>query len=367
MKYLLLTSLILNLVASHATMEKPAIRGNTENWGFCDSEEGCPGPCETPKDKVDYTYRQKEVYQRGAKIPVEWKRLNHPGGFVRLAIVPTEQSDDKQAFDQNVYQYSCFESNCKQDDNIDDSFHGYMAGPNFANNHPQCSTEFVIPPHLEDGDYTLQWMWFSGGVNTGDRFRAFGNYYACADLKIRGGNKGEKPPVAFIGKDAVTEDPKQCRFWGKNDEYSCEKSYDASNPDKCPRGGPRLGAPSAFSVGISGEQSNRGIPFEAPEWYKQKYPQADVMPQSPVNWTPPEKYNPNPYNQGAPFIETNHNKQQNQEQKPVEQKPVEQQKNGQDSVWTPPPGYNPYAEGQPLAGKTPVWTPPPGYNPYGQN
>ncbi len=58
------------------------------------------GPCGAGKSEGD---PKKATYRRGQKIDYSWPRNNHPGGFIRLSIVPFKDSDSQAAFDGNVF------------------------------------------------------------------------------------------------------------------------------------------------------------------------------------------------------------------------------------------------------------------------
>ncbi|KAI9293533.1 hypothetical protein K502DRAFT_306218, partial [Neoconidiobolus thromboides FSU 785] len=146
-------------------------------------------------------------------------RLNHPGGFIRLSIVPFEQSDDPLAFDKNVVKYSCFESNCKE--SKQDSMLGHLNGPGST----ECSTQLTIPDTIQDGKISLQWTWFGGGVYYADQKAGFANYVSCSDMIIEGGNKFIAQSLIkstlplFQGGDAANLNQNQCRYWSSNDPY----------------------------------------------------------------------------------------------------------------------------------------------------
>lgn len=157
-------------------------------------------------------------------MTVKWKRLNHPGGFVRLALTRFEASDNKEEFDNNIIKYSCFESNCHE------SKASKTLGKLNGLGSPTCHTKFKIPEDLKDGRYTLQWTWFSGGVYYADPKASFPNYVSCADFEIRGGTKmivGDEQVerrermVEFQGGDAANPKLQKCRYWGYNTVHDC--------------------------------------------------------------------------------------------------------------------------------------------------
>ncbi|KAJ2463517.1 hypothetical protein EV174_006943, partial [Coemansia sp. RSA 2320] len=95
-------------------LSTPPSRGNKPWWGTCAAGAGCKGPCDSAKADSPFNsiYVPKTYIQRGQQLNVGWHRLNHPGGFVRLAMVPFNQSDSWSAFNDNVLKYTCYETNC---------------------------------------------------------------------------------------------------------------------------------------------------------------------------------------------------------------------------------------------------------------
>ncbi|KAI0239572.1 hypothetical protein L0F63_003195, partial [Massospora cicadina] len=160
---------------------KPTPRGNIEFTGYCSRGRGCDSVCDSPKANSPFNspYNPKEIVRRGDKFKVTWLRQNHPGGFVRLAFAPMENSDDASAF--VPVKYSCYESHCQEASQVD--MLGTFNGPGSS----QCWTEVTIPTHLPDGPITLQWTWFGGGVFYADKNASFANYVSCSDLELKGG------------------------------------------------------------------------------------------------------------------------------------------------------------------------------------
>ncbi|KAG0339484.1 hypothetical protein BG004_006803 [Podila humilis] len=167
---LLAGALLASTVYAHSMMTTPRGRGNIEWWGTC----GCHGPCESRRDQApilkDPTYPIQTI-RRGENLTIRWQRFNHPGGFVRLTMVPFEQSDNWSSFNSvnNYAKFSCYESNCGPDD-PNDSYFGPMNGPGDG----LCSTSFTVPQDLPDGKVTLQWIWYGGGVYYGQPDAGFG-------------------------------------------------------------------------------------------------------------------------------------------------------------------------------------------------
>jgi len=168
-------------VRSHSYLCSPTSRSNQ-----CSQDRGQRGigPC-------DATYANSITppitAKRGDKINLQWPRNNHPGGFIQIAWAPAAQSGDQNVFNQNIVNYSCHETPCS-------------AGNQATT---PCMTSTVIPPHLTDGVWTMQWLWYGGGFGLAD-------YYSCVDYKVSGGTTGTKPTPVFLGGDVTTTDKTQC-------------------------------------------------------------------------------------------------------------------------------------------------------------
>lgn len=217
--------------AGHSLMKYPPVRGNTEFFGTCGAGLGCHGPCDntTAGANVYSPYYPKRYVQRGQEIDVQWSRANHPGGFVRLAIVPTDQSDSWDAFNDNVLKYSCYESNCGPD-NPQDMIFGYLNG----NGTEICDTKLTIPENIPDNTMvTLQWIWFGGGVWYAQPDTSFGEYYSCSDMVVNGGpTSKDKSKATFKGGDVTYPNSDYCKYWGHNKVGDC--NFAGRNPVKKP-------------------------------------------------------------------------------------------------------------------------------------
>ncbi|KAJ1923061.1 hypothetical protein IWQ60_006127 [Tieghemiomyces parasiticus] len=187
-------------------------RGNKEFWGTCGAGQGCTGPCDSPRADVDWTYTARPTVGRGTELTVSWKRLNHPGGFVRLAIAPFDQSDSWEAFNNNIVGGSCYERGCGATAADNKNFWGPLTG----SGSDTCSTTITVPQNLADGKYTIQWMWHGGGIVFGQKDSAFGEFYGCTDFKIQGGSapvSAAPTAVDFKGGDFIQPNADDCRFW----------------------------------------------------------------------------------------------------------------------------------------------------------
>ncbi|KXN71933.1 hypothetical protein CONCODRAFT_78096 [Conidiobolus coronatus NRRL 28638] len=246
MKFFLQTASLISLLGSitaHSNMHIPPTRGsqanapNNANWGYCSKGWDCTTACESPKSQ---SQGSKGTIQRGQKFDITWLRQNHPGGFVRLAIVPFDQSDDSTAFDKNVVKYVCYETNCKE--SSQDPMLGYLNGPGTD----PCTTDVTIPDWLPDGKVTLQWTWFGGGVLYANNNASFGQYVSCADLTVSGGNPynaTHSKPV-FQGGDVANPGANVCRYWSTNSVHQCEKG--AEQDSSCGFGPSKNGAPGDY-------------------------------------------------------------------------------------------------------------------------
>ncbi|KAF9167652.1 hypothetical protein DFQ26_003808 [Actinomortierella ambigua] len=254
----------------HSMMTAPQGRGNLEWWGTCASGAGCHGPCEAPRARApilnDPTYPIQTI-RRGDVLRVEWLRFNHPGGFVRLTMVPFEDSDEWRAFNEAAFQKStCYETNCGPDSLNDDYF-----GPMNGQGNGVCSTTFTVPQTLPDGRATLQWVWYGGGVYYGDKDAGFGEYYTCTDYVVQGGapHLDTAAAVAAVGGaggariwqggDASNPGTDLCKYWSSNQIGDCSFGQDRPpNPrsedllsqslEPCARTGSFVGRPAEFSA-----------------------------------------------------------------------------------------------------------------------
>ncbi|KAH7050633.1 hypothetical protein BKA57DRAFT_503969 [Linnemannia elongata] len=245
-------------------MTVPRGRGNVEWWGTCASGFGCHGPCDSKRSLSpilnDPTYPVQTI-RRGDTLTISWQRFNHPGGFVRLAMVPFEESDDWAAFNAaNAAKFSCYESNCGPDD-PNDSYFGHMNGPGDG----LCSTTFTVPQDLPDGKATLQWIWYGGGVYYGQPEAGFGEYYTCTDYVVQGGSDliprgslGDQR--VWQGGDASNPGTDVCKYWSSNRIGDC--SFGDQRPlnpraddllsqslEPCSRTGEFVGRAAEFETG----------------------------------------------------------------------------------------------------------------------
>ncbi|PVU99502.1 hypothetical protein BB559_000663 [Furculomyces boomerangus] len=234
-------------------LKYPQPRGNKKWWGVCGAGMGCKGPCDSSsmEARVNMRYEGKKMLKvrRGQEIPILWNRLNHPGGFIRLAITKFKNSDSWESFNSNVIKYVCHEQNCGPSTAY--SPYGHLCGSGNA----QCSTKLTIPTNLENGLYTLQWMWFGGGIVYGRANSSFGEYYGCSDFRIKGKSipTQEKTKPEFVGGDIMYPKSNICRYWGSNRVGECTFGDKKPNPvlgyeitntlEPCMFGGPKAGKP----------------------------------------------------------------------------------------------------------------------------
>ncbi|PVZ98135.1 hypothetical protein BB558_005861 [Smittium angustum] len=252
---LLITFALLSSVYGHGQLLLPTPRGNKEWYGTCAAGAGCKGPCDSSKANSPYStgFASISSVQRGQNLTVKWNRLNHPGGFIRIAMTSFENSDDWNSFNNNVVKYTCYETNCGPADPNDNTF-GPLAGPG----NEVCSTTITIPENLQDGVNTLQWMWYGGGIYYGETDTSFGEYYGCSDMQVTGGPKSEtKQEPTFQGGDVMYPNENVCRFWGSSkvgdcsfpNQYPTPKDGDllSQSLEPCTRGPPLKGTPADFT------------------------------------------------------------------------------------------------------------------------
>ena len=156
------------------------------------SRFGCHGPRDLKRSLSpilnNSTYPVQTI-RHGDTLIISWQRFNHPGDFVRLAMVPFEEFDDWTTFNAaNAAKFSCYESNCGPDD-PNDSYYGQ----------PKAG---------------------------------FGEYYTCTDYVVQGGS--DLAPRGSLGDQ---------RVW---------QGGDTSNPgtDVCKYGAPAGSA--TVPLGING-------------------------------------------------------------------------------------------------------------------
>ncbi|KAJ1993754.1 hypothetical protein H4R33_000546 [Dimargaris cristalligena] len=247
----------LTLTVAHSQLGYPIPRSNGPRTATCGAGLGCKGPCESLRSatRINDLGYQKVYVARGQKLKVQWKRANHPGGFVRLALVPIEKSDSWDDFNTNVLKHSCYESHCGPDPGKPDEF-GYGNGVGGGD----CWTEVEVPAFYKDETVvTLQWIWYGGGVYYAQPEAGFGEYYNCADIVVKGGTTptavGKVAPV-FEGKDYSNPTSNVCKYWSSNQVGVCSfagrmpspKSGDllSESLEPCARGKSMTGKPAGF-------------------------------------------------------------------------------------------------------------------------
>ncbi|KAJ1927713.1 hypothetical protein IWQ60_002685 [Tieghemiomyces parasiticus] len=246
--------------AAHSLLHYPAPRGNLANFGTCGSGQGCKGPCDAPRSasNIGKPWFKPVTIQRGQELRVAWERNNHPGGFVRLAMVPIDQSDSWDAFNAHVVKHSCYEAHCGPDNPSDNTF-----GPGNGLGNGECWTTFTVPSTFADGaTVTLQWMWYAGGVYYAQPAAGFGNYYNCADIIVQGGSPVDAgnttvyahPP--FQGGDFANPNSNMCKYWSSNKYEDCTFGSRMPSPvsgdllsqslEPCARTGSMNGKPNGY-------------------------------------------------------------------------------------------------------------------------
>ena len=102
--------------------------------------------------------------------------------------MPIQQSDSQANFDAGsaVYAIACAQVHC---DNLLD--HDWRKGDNDGNmgwSNP-CRGELIVPTHVPDGIYSIQWALFGWG--NGDRVNS--PWQSCVDMHISGGPLSARP------------------------------------------------------------------------------------------------------------------------------------------------------------------------------
>ncbi|KAJ3055186.1 hypothetical protein HK097_011262 [Rhizophlyctis rosea] len=258
----LLLAALLTGSNAHSFVTKPVPRGSNPIGAGCGAGLGCKGPCDSPK--TNSLFNQQWVtpptVQRGQNLPIEWFRANHPGGFVRLAIAPLDQSDTWSAFNNaKGTTYFCFERGCGPTN---------PSTPNGTGD-GTCKGQFTIPSHLADGRYTIQWLWFGGGTLFGQQNLGFGEYYACTDVSIKGGAAvtSTLPPTKYAGGDFSTGfSSGVCKYWSSNKVGDCSFPGRAvGSPEiACSTGASRTGKPYPFAA-VTGLPSSASVKLAVPK------------------------------------------------------------------------------------------------------
>ncbi|XP_028393958.1 uncharacterized protein LOC114518207 isoform X2 [Dendronephthya gigantea] len=138
------------------------------------------GPCEP------WYHGVVNPVKAGDRIKVGWTSNNHGGGFVRLALVPESEMNNREAYKRNVLKFTCY----GHDQRPGRYAYGDCKHP--CNARPGCEyqserddverydTTLTIPYNLKDGVYVLQWISLVGNIKE--------PYYSCVKLKVSGGN-----------------------------------------------------------------------------------------------------------------------------------------------------------------------------------
>lgn len=228
---LLLILLFINNVSGHTWLLKPQPRLDELVMPVKGGST-----CGRPRPSTATT-----TYRRGDIITLSWGRNNHNSGYIRLYVVPLSQSDDYASYNRNnLVQTNCYMPDCTGANNS--PFNGDPGGTPF--NGLLCNIKFQIPTWLSDGDYTLRWLWSSGGDSFGLINLGLIDFASCHDFKISGGATGSKPSCPlFIGGDVADRSRNACEFFKNNivntctDDRDCFSWYHKAPPDEiinCP-------------------------------------------------------------------------------------------------------------------------------------
>lgn len=169
--------------------------------------ETCPGPCDVSSVQPGFPVVTRPehpaaVYQRGQKVMIKYQRNNHgPGGFVRHSLVPIEKMMNKNAHEENAFQFGCWGADpvpAKKNELGRDKQGFSLVGGDGKLHDGHASyftTSVTIPPVVPDGKYVLGWVWY-GGVGGSIRTNSpqsphptglFADYWSCAFVEIKGG------------------------------------------------------------------------------------------------------------------------------------------------------------------------------------
>ena len=255
---IILFALLLTCINAHTWMLKPRPR-------LDDLVMPAKGGSACGRNKPSST---SSTYKRGDIIQVSWGRNNHNSGYVRLYVVPLSSSDDNGKYNKDtLVQVGCYMPDCVGANN--DPFAGDPSGTVF--NTLLCNTNFQVPTYLSNGDYTLRWLWSSGGDSFGIKNLGLVDFASCHDFTVSGGSGPTSKPQCplFVGGDTANPSLNTCEFFKDNtintcvDDRSCFSWHYKAPPDeiiKCPTNVITLaqsknkdfnGSPLKLHVGVS--------------------------------------------------------------------------------------------------------------------
>lgn len=211
-KLITITSTFLFLFSSvqaHSFLAEPASARRNDFGKTCQPQWSPNSPCCASRDIAKPS---ATVYKRGQQVEFKWPRNNHAGGFIRLAVARFQDSDSYEAFNNGVFHYNCHESKCQGF--IKDDPYSYDNTPDHQN---LCSSTFVIPNWLPNGQYTIQWTWFGGGIWYNNFNKGQTSYQSCMDFTISGDEPVVPKPAGqcptFKGGDSHFPGQDTCRYF----------------------------------------------------------------------------------------------------------------------------------------------------------
>lgn len=143
----------------------------------------CHGPCPPfweagSKHRRNSPQKPSRVWRRGQRVPIEWHRNNHEGGFYRRSLVPVKYMNSKYWHKQLAFEFGCWNQNrfwC-----------GRKASCGTDKNGLAYRNMMTVPAVYPDGDYVFAMVWY-GGTHWKTRKAFFSDYYTCAFVRIQGG------------------------------------------------------------------------------------------------------------------------------------------------------------------------------------
>eukprot|EP00171_Calliarthron_tuberculosum_P009168 IDg9168t1 len=118
------------------------------------------------------------VWRRGQKVPIEWHRNNHEGGYYRRSLVPVRHMFNAAWHKKTAFEWGCYTQNrykCGRKASCGTDKDGYA-----------YRNSMRVPEVFPDGDYVFAMVWF-GGLHWRRNRALFSDYYTCAYVRIRGG------------------------------------------------------------------------------------------------------------------------------------------------------------------------------------
>ena len=192
---LIFIAFIIHLTTGHQSISYPYPISNDVACRIS-PKQFCPGPCPKKDLRRDKTPNNPSVtVRRGDWITFNLLVNNHRGGFNRWTLVHVKDMHNHARHRENAFLYTCADvglSTCKARFRRRDC--------RFDLKNQYLTNTIQIPTIYADGVYVLGWVWYGGG----EEYGAFGDYYDCVYLRVKGGPKWyAHRPIFKPGKSAT--------------------------------------------------------------------------------------------------------------------------------------------------------------------